>query len=50
MNEHREKIEGLADTRVNINEENHSLVCSEELFYKGLRAAAEDSDKEENKG
>ncbi|WP_162990241.1 hypothetical protein [Mesobacillus foraminis] len=48
MNEHREKIEGSAADTTNFNEENHSLVCSDELFYKGLRAVAEDSEREDN--
>jgi len=26
----------------------HSLICNEDLFYAELRAAAEDSEKEEN--
>jgi hypothetical protein len=47
MKEKRKEFQDVVlPTENNLGE--HSLICNEDLFYAELRAAAEDSEKEDN--
>jgi len=45
MKDRREEFPDVAIPS-KVNQDEHSLICNEDLFYAELRAAAEDTEKE----